>query len=98
MSHYKPIRELLATDVVILNLGKVTRITPELGSHPSSNYHINSETQSIDRFNVHRSPLHGGSLQWHQDLNPQHFGLEFVTIISRLFRPHKMMSFSFDGM
>ncbi|GFX69581.1 hypothetical protein TNCV_1769501 [Trichonephila clavipes] len=46
-------RGLLATDLVILNLGQVTRMTPELES-PSPNYHQRENVSALDRFNVHR--------------------------------------------
>ncbi|GFX04520.1 hypothetical protein TNCV_900501 [Trichonephila clavipes] len=58
--HYKATRGPLATDLTILNLGKVMRTKPEPA--PSSpNYHINEMALSFNRFNVHHPALHGTS-------------------------------------
>ncbi|GFW49457.1 hypothetical protein TNCV_3059641 [Trichonephila clavipes] len=53
-------RGFLLTDFVILNHGQVTRRTPE----PSLNFHITPTggRLRLDIFNMHRPPLHGGSL------------------------------------
>ncbi|GFU87929.1 hypothetical protein TNCV_1334991 [Trichonephila clavipes] len=48
-------RELLTTDLLILNHGQVTNATPELPLL------IPTGHLSLDIFNVHRLPLHGGS-------------------------------------
>ncbi|GFX98699.1 transposable element Tcb2 transposase [Trichonephila clavipes] len=59
-SHYTETRRLLATNLVILNHGQVTRTTPGLAS-PSPNFHTNGRTfESLDKFYVQLPPLHGG--------------------------------------
>ncbi|GFU83585.1 hypothetical protein TNCV_4069761 [Trichonephila clavipes] len=60
VSKLRATRGLLATDLVTLNYGQVTRTTPELPP-PSSNYHINGRTFELYRFNV--VPLHGRPLE-----------------------------------
>ncbi|GFX75767.1 ATP-dependent DNA helicase [Trichonephila clavipes] len=52
---------LSATDLVIVNHGKVTRTTPELDP-PSPNFRttLTGGRLSLDTFNVHRFPLPGG--------------------------------------
>ncbi|GFW92587.1 hypothetical protein TNCV_519041 [Trichonephila clavipes] len=50
-------RELLTTELVLLNHGQVTRSTPELALP------ANGRTLSLGRFNVHRS-LYTAGLQW----------------------------------
>ncbi|GFW06441.1 hypothetical protein TNCV_2187751 [Trichonephila clavipes] len=55
-------RGLLATDLIILNHGQVTRMTPELA--PSSpNFHTTpmGGRLRLDIFNTQWPPLHGGS-------------------------------------
>ncbi|GFW91514.1 hypothetical protein TNCV_3376771 [Trichonephila clavipes] len=59
-SHCSATRGLLATDLVILNHGQVTRTTPELAS-PSPNYHTNG-TFELSKDLTCIAPLHGGSL------------------------------------
>ncbi|GFW37342.1 hypothetical protein TNCV_4498331 [Trichonephila clavipes] len=50
-----------AIGLKILNIGQVTRKTPELAP-PSPIYNNASRgILNLDRFNVHRSSLHGGS-------------------------------------
>ncbi|GFT67555.1 hypothetical protein TNCV_2361491 [Trichonephila clavipes] len=44
-------------DLVILNLAVVTKTISELGI-PSSNFHTTGRTLSLDRFSMHRPPLH----------------------------------------
>ncbi|GFU91501.1 hypothetical protein TNCV_2542691 [Trichonephila clavipes] len=55
-------RGLLATDLVILNHGQVTKTTPKLApSSPNFRTIPTGGRLSIDRFNVHQPLLHGGS-------------------------------------
>ncbi|GFW00732.1 hypothetical protein TNCV_2305051 [Trichonephila clavipes] len=54
-SQYKETRGLLAIVLIILNLGQA-----ELAPY-SPNYHTSRRTLNLDRFNVHRPPLHGRS-------------------------------------
>ncbi|GFW67158.1 hypothetical protein TNCV_4031701 [Trichonephila clavipes] len=63
MSHYKTKQWLLAADLIILNLGQVTRyklnldqvLAPELASL-SPNYHTSKRKLSLDRFYIHNLP------------------------------------------
>ncbi|GFU63884.1 uncharacterized protein TNCV_2313901 [Trichonephila clavipes] len=55
---------ILATDLVILNHGHVTRKTPELAlSLLSTTPHQKEDVGTLDRFNVHRSPTCGTRLE-----------------------------------
>ncbi|GFX52739.1 hypothetical protein TNCV_3980421 [Trichonephila clavipes] len=58
-SHCKTTRGLLAMDLAILNLGQVTRMTPEL-SPPSPNYHT-TPTGGASTYLRCIAPLHTGS-------------------------------------
>ncbi|GFU82952.1 hypothetical protein TNCV_4254081 [Trichonephila clavipes] len=58
-SHCKTTRGLLAMDLAILNLGQVTRMTPEL-SPPSPNYHT-TPTGGASTYLRCIVPLHTGS-------------------------------------
>ncbi|GFV12117.1 hypothetical protein TNCV_1796041 [Trichonephila clavipes] len=60
--HYKAARGLLATDLVILNHGQVTRTTPET-AHPSPNFHTTPTggRLSLNRYHAQRPPFLGGS-------------------------------------
>ncbi|GFU98012.1 uncharacterized protein TNCV_232891 [Trichonephila clavipes] len=50
-------RGLLATDLVIVNHGQVTRTTPELAPPLlTTTPHKREDVWALDRFNVHRSP------------------------------------------
>ncbi|GFV22808.1 hypothetical protein TNCV_2090061 [Trichonephila clavipes] len=53
------IRELWVVDLVILNHGQMTGTTPKLAS-PSPNFPTKSTGRhlSLDRFTVHRFPVH----------------------------------------
>ncbi|GFS79560.1 uncharacterized protein TNCV_2370601 [Trichonephila clavipes] len=62
MSHCSANRGLLATDLVILNHGQVTRTTPDLAPPLlTTTPHQREDVRALVRFNVHR-PLHDGSL------------------------------------
>ncbi|GFX18470.1 hypothetical protein TNCV_3370431 [Trichonephila clavipes] len=54
-AHYKAARGFLVTDLVMLNLGQVTKATPEMASF-SSNSNSNGRALSLDIFNVYRPP------------------------------------------
>ncbi|GFY33169.1 hypothetical protein TNCV_1240201 [Trichonephila clavipes] len=54
-------RELLVTDYVILNHGRVTWTAPELAP-PSPNYHTNGRTFQLSTDLAYIAALHGGSL------------------------------------
>ncbi|GFU98039.1 zinc finger protein 227 [Trichonephila clavipes] len=62
MSHYLATRGFLSTDLVLLNHGQVKRMPSEMAPL-SPNFHTTpmGGRLSLDRFNRHRSPLHGGS-------------------------------------
>ncbi|GFX45051.1 hypothetical protein TNCV_3431001 [Trichonephila clavipes] len=72
---------LLVTDLVILNHGQVTWTTPEM-TPSSPNFHTTPTKGrlSLDIFNVHRSPLNGGSSEI-LGSNSLHTGYESVTLI-----------------
>ncbi|GFX45001.1 hypothetical protein TNCV_3430501 [Trichonephila clavipes] len=57
------IQELLATDLVSLNDGQERRMKPEVAPTPliTLPHHPYKRTLNLERFNVPRSPLHGGS-------------------------------------
>ncbi|GFU37324.1 hypothetical protein TNCV_4273121 [Trichonephila clavipes] len=90
MSHDKATRGSLAMDLVILNHGQVTMTTPEF-EVPSPNFHtIPTEGRlSLDRFNAHQFPLHGGSASV-LGSNPRHANHESVSeYYRRTFQLHK---------
>ncbi|GFY36628.1 hypothetical protein TNCV_28321 [Trichonephila clavipes] len=74
-------------DLAILNHGQATRTTPERAC-PSSNFHATPTGRclSLDIFNVHRPPLHGGSSAARSRIS-LHAGHEPVTFNTRLPRP-----------
>ncbi|GFV09587.1 uncharacterized protein TNCV_3159841 [Trichonephila clavipes] len=56
-SRGSPTRGLMATDLVILNHGQLTRRTPELSSlFLTTTPHQREDVSALDRFSVHRSP------------------------------------------
>ncbi|GFY03585.1 uncharacterized protein TNCV_3092111 [Trichonephila clavipes] len=54
-SHCLATRGLLATDLVILNHGQVTRMTPEVAPHLlTTTPHQRKDVRALDKFVVHR--------------------------------------------
>ncbi|GFT24703.1 hypothetical protein TNCV_2856331 [Trichonephila clavipes] len=77
----------MATDLVISNHGQVTKMTPEL-LPPSSTFDTTpkGERLNLDRFNVHRPPLHGEYLA-ELSSDSRHTIHESMTWTIRLSRP-----------
>ncbi|GFV11604.1 uncharacterized protein TNCV_975941 [Trichonephila clavipes] len=56
-SHCSVTRGLLVTDLVILNHGQVTRMTPEMAPPLlTTTWHSREDVRALDRLSVHRSP------------------------------------------